>query len=143
MSDNRPLTGGCLCGAVRFELDRPTRFCAHCHCSWCRRAHGAPYVTWTGVLSSQFRITAGDDQRVRFESSPGAFRSFCRRCGSTMLFEAERWAGEVHVAVACLDDGPDQEPKAHVYYSHRAPWLDLDRALPRLGGDSGVDPIDE
>lgn len=141
MSHPKPLRGACLCGAVRFELDPPTKFVAHCHCSMCRRAHGAPVVTWAGVLRAAFRVTDGADRLTRFESSPGAWRSFCSRCGSTLLFEAERWAGEVHVAVANLESGADRLPTAHVYYSHKADWYEPGDTLPRLGGDTGVEPL--
>jgi hypothetical protein len=49
-------TGGCLCGGVRFVATGDWRFCAHCHCAWCRRAHGAAFVTWFGVPSDRFAL---------------------------------------------------------------------------------------
>ena len=58
--------GGCLCGAVRFEITLPSKWCAHCHCSMCRRAHGAGVVTWFGVPEDRFRITAGEELGARF-----------------------------------------------------------------------------
>jgi len=139
-SDERgTIHGACLCGAVEFEIELPVRFCAHCHCSMCRRAHGAGFVTWAGVLHPHFRITAGDDRLVRFRSSPEAWRSFCATCGSSLFFESERWSGEVHVAVANLDR-PPRPPAAHVFYSDRVDWITVDDHLPRFGGDSGVEP---
>lgn len=48
------IEGGCLCGAVRYVITLPTKWCAHCHCSMCRRAHGAAFVTWAGVPSQSF-----------------------------------------------------------------------------------------
>ena len=97
MSENKTVQGGCLCGAVRFELQLPSKWCAHCHCSMCRRAHGAGYVTWAGFASDHFTLLQGDHHLRWFESSPGARRGFCRTCGSTMLFESRRWPGETHV----------------------------------------------
>lgn len=116
--------GGCLCGSVRFTIEFPTLWAAHCHCSMCRRAHGAAFVTWVGVPAEQFRLDAGGDVLVRFGSSAAAQRSFCSRCGSTLFFESNRWPGEVHVALANVDGPIDREPAAHVYWSARVHWGD-------------------
>jgi len=109
----------------------------------CRRAHGAPLVTWAGVSAGQLRFLAGEELVREYQSSPGAFRGFCSVCGSTMFFRATRWAGEIHVAVANLDHGADQPPRAHVYFSDRADWFEVGDRLPRLGGATGVELIDE
>jgi hypothetical protein len=135
------IPGSCLCGAVQFEIVPPVRFCVHCHCSLCRRAHGAPLVTWTGVDTDRLRITGGQESLTHFASTPGALRSFCAVCGSTLFFESERWPGEVHVAVANLNAPLDMKPEAHVFYSDHAEWFDLSADLPRLGGKSGVEPL--
>jgi hypothetical protein len=119
-----PIRGACLCGAIQFELDPPSRFLAHCHCTMCRRAHGAVMVTWIGVLRPQFRLTAGEPALTRYQSSPGATRSFCNLCGTSLFFEAERWAGEIHIAAACLIDPPDP-----------------DHVLPNLGGPPGTEKL--
>lgn len=134
------LHGACLCGGVRFEVTTPTRFCAHCHCTMCRRAHGAPLVTWSGVPDAQFRITAGAELLHDYASSPAATRSFCSRCGSMLLFRSSKWPGEVHVATASLD-ASDREPQAHVFYSDRASWFSCDDGLQKRGGATGFEPI--
>ena len=91
MTNEAVVRGGCLCGAVRFELRLPSKWCAHCHCSMCRRAHGAGYVTWAGFESDHFELVAGDHHLEWYRSSEGARRGFCRSCGSSMLFESDRW----------------------------------------------------
>ncbi len=133
--------GGCLCGGVRFEVTTPTRFCAHCHCSMCRRAHGAPLVTWTGVPNSQFHLIRGAELLHDYASSAEATRSFCSKCGSTMLFRSTRWPGEVHVATGCFDGELDRRPSSHVFWSDRVTWLDFDDDLPKRGGASGIEPM--
>ena len=121
--------GGCFCGAVRFTIDLPSKWCAHCHCSMCRRVHGAGYVTWVGVDSANFHLT-GDASRLQwFESSPGARRGFCKTCGSSMLFESSRWSGETHVALASLDQPIDRKPQAHAFYSAHVEWMPADESL--------------
>jgi hypothetical protein len=93
------VSGSCLCGAVVFEATLPSRFCAHCHCDNCRRAHGAAFVTWVGFAKEQFRWTAAEDI-VRSTTDTAATRSFCGKCGSTLTYEGPRWADEVHVVRA-------------------------------------------
>src|SRR4051812_38215028 len=114
--------GSCLCGAVRFALEMPSNWVAHCHCSMCRKAHGAPFVTWVSVPRQQLHIVAADAQLSRYASSPPATRSFCRTCGSMLFFESTRWPGEVHVELGCVDDPVDRAPQVHAFYSDRAKW---------------------
>jgi hypothetical protein len=134
VDEMKPVHGGCLCGAVRFEAGLPSKWCAHCHCSMCRRAHGAGYVTWVGFDRSQFRLLQGDDRLGWYASSPGARRGFCRDCGSTMLFESERWAGETHVALACIDEAIDRQPQANVFYDAHVDWMPIDESLKIVPG---------
>ena len=81
-------SGSCLCGRVRFEATMPSIFCAHCHCSICRRSHGAGFVTWFSVPKIQLRIVAGESELVRFQSTDHGTRSFCGTCGSSLFFES-------------------------------------------------------
>jgi len=128
ISDRQRLEGGCFCNAVRFSIDLPPKWCAHCHCSMCRRIHGAGYVTWVGVQSEHFKMLQGN-QLQWYESSPGARRGFCRICGSSMLFESARWSGETHVALACLDEPNDLKPQAHAFYAAHVDWMPVDESL--------------
>ena len=127
--------GGCLCGDVRFTVDWPSKWVAHCHCSMCRRAHGAAFVTWVGVETRHFSLHDSDAALRWYASSPGAERGFCARCGSSMLFRSERWPGEMHVVVANLDAGADRAPMAHVFWDTHVEWADVDPndGLPRKG----------
>ena len=134
MSDNPVVNGTCLCGAVHFQADLPSKRCAHCHCSMCRKAHGAGYVTWVGFESDHFRLITGDHHLSWFESSNGARRGFCSDCGSTMLFEAERWPGETHVALACIDDPIDRKPQANSFFDAHVDWMPIDEALKVFSG---------
>ncbi|MEJ8566679.1 GFA family protein [Elongatibacter sediminis] len=121
--------GGCFCGAVRFQVTLPSKWCAHCHCSMCRRIHGAGYVTWAGFESAGFEVTRGAENLHWFESSPGARRGSCAHCHSNMLFESQRWPGETHVALGCLDGKIDRTPQAHVNYDTHVDWMAVDENL--------------
>jgi hypothetical protein len=130
MNDSIP-RGSCLCGAVRFTASLPTKWVAHCHCTYCRRAHGAAFVTWAGFRDEQVTVEPGAMQPTWYESSPGARRAFCPRCGSPMFFQSARWPGETHVARALIDHPLDREPAAHVFYETHVPWLDIGDTLPK------------
>ena len=142
MPDATVVGGSCLCGEIQFEVKLPTKWCAHCHCSLCRRAHGAAFVTWFGVERSKFAVTAGEDALRWYASTPGANRGFCSSCGSTMFFESERWAGEMHVALAQMHEPIDRDPAAHVYYDSHVSWVELGGGLRRLGGPNGTAEIE-
>lgn len=122
-------SGGCLCGAVRFAADLPEKWCAHCHCGMCRRQHGAGYVTWVGFHSGQVHIEDPGSALQWHESSPGARRGFCRTCGSSLFFESQKWAGETHVALGCIDEPHRFTPTAHAFYDTHVRWMPVDEGL--------------
>jgi hypothetical protein len=123
--------GGCLCRAVTFVVDAASKWCAHCHCSVCRRAHGAGFVTWLGCVEDAVRIDDSEEMLRWFRSSPEAERGFCGRCGSTLFFRSGRWPGELHIAYGNLDDRADRVPQAHVFWESHVDWIELADDLPR------------
>jgi len=141
MTDLDPIRGRCLCGAVRFQLRPPTAFHSHCHCQSCRRAHGAPYVTWTAVAADRFRLIDGEAALRWYRSSPCIEWGFCGTCGSSMLYRAIA-AGHaegpdpqrMYVAVAALIDPMDRPAAAHVSFEERLPSTVPGDGLPRYRG---------
>lgn len=128
--------GSCLCGAVRFRAALPSKWVAHCHCTYCRRAHGSPFVTWAGFPSDQFALEPESESPTWYESSIGAKRGFCARCGSPMFFHSTRWPGEMHVARALFTDPLDREPTAHVFFETHVSWLNVNDDLPKKASQS-------
>ncbi len=125
--------GGCLCGAVRFSSEGPFLFCAHCHCAWCQRAHGAAFVTWLGVSETTFRLVQGEDRLTWYSSSEQSDRGFCSKCGTTLFFRSVLAPGEVHIALACVDDAARvKPPAAHVFFDAHVPWFTFADDLPKL-----------
>ena len=135
------IRGECLCGTVKFEIDPPTKWCAHCHCTVCRRAHGSAFVTWFGVLLEQFRIVSGEEDLRWYQSSKEAQRGFCKKCGSTMLFQSNRWADEMHIVLSNIVGEIDRSPAAHVFYDTHVEWFSVNDDLKLLGGKSGTEPV--
>jgi hypothetical protein len=134
MRPNKQTSGSCLCGVVEFSANLPSKWCAHCHCSMCRKTHGAGYVTWIGFEQDQVWFTHGEDQLNWFESSPGAQRGFCRQCGSSIFFRSERWTGELHIAVGCLNGEIDRQPQANVFFDQHVDWIPIDESLNQVDG---------
>jgi len=142
MTGGQAADGSCLCGAVRFRAELPSLFCAHCHCSMCRRNHGAGFVTWFAVPRDRLEVLAGRDELRRYASSTHGTRAFCSRCGSALFFETKSDPGRVDIPLANVDGEIDRAPQFHVFFDDRAPWIALADDLPRLGGPTGMEPLE-
>ena len=138
-----PIPGSCFCGTVRFEIDLPTAFCAHCHCSMCRRVHGAGYVTWIAVPYTQFRMVSGSEHLKVHHSSDHGRRSFCDICSSSLFCESTNHPEVIDIVLANLEGKIDREPQAHYYFSDRVEWIPIEDQLPRFGGVTGTEPLKE
>lgn len=131
-----PCEGGCLCGKVRFRLEKPAHDVYHCHCSICRKLQGALYPTYAVVARDGFRLLSGDGEMDTYDSSPTTHRHFCRTCGSHVWEEVERQPGDIWFSVGTLDDGADPGGRAaterHIFWESRTGWYEPDDGLPRL-----------
>lgn len=125
--------GSCLCGQLGFTAMLPTKWVSHCHCSMCRRAHGAAFVTWAGFEARRVAISDPHGALRWYRSSAAAERGFCTRCGSTLFFRSGRWPGELHIVVANITEPLDRAPQAHVGWDTHVDWaaVDPDDGLPR------------
>ena len=112
-----------MCGAVQLVARFPSRFCAHCYCESCRRAHAAGVVTWIGFREEQVTIVAGAELVAAYESSPGTARTFCTRCGTRLTFASIKWPGETHIPLACFDTPVDRGPSGSSFVEEHAPWI--------------------
>jgi hypothetical protein len=127
------LAGSCLCGRVRYEIAGKLGPIGHCHCSTCRKSHGAAFGTHATVRPEDFRWVAGEELVASYESSPGRFRRFCRNCGSTLTGHGER-AQVGAIAVATLDTDPGTRPVAHIMVHSKVPWFEITDSLPQFAG---------
>ena len=137
MSDEQPaVTGGCLCGAVRFTYTGAPNWIVHCHCESCRRATASPMTTFVSVPCAAITFTGTPKY---FASSPGVKRGFCGTCGSPLTYENDDLPDEVHVYAAVLDEPARAAvaPSRHVFVDAQLPWFEVHDALPRYGGTSG------
>jgi len=126
---NQRAIGACFCGNVNFSVQLPVKWCAHCHCTMCRRIHGAAFVTWFGVNDGEHRIDERDV--IWYQSSADAERGRCRHCATPMFFRSKRWPGELHIALATMKAPIDLKPQCHVFYADAVDWLEWHDELPR------------
>ena len=127
MSDIRmPITGGCMCGNVRFEAEAPA-WVGHCHCHLCRKHTGAAFATMLWYPDGG--VTWLGEEPTVYESSPGVERGFCPACGSTLSF-ARPGRGEMNLLVGSLDDPNVVKPIEHIFAERRCVWLLMHDGLP-------------
>ena len=126
---------------MRFEIGLPTSFCVHCHCSMCRRAHAAGYVTWVAVPVERLRFLKGEERLTEYSSSSHGLRRFCSACGSQLFCELSTEPGSIDIPLAVLDGEIDRAPQAHIFFDSGASWAQVDDGLPRLGGRTGSEPL--
>ena len=121
MSDR--IEGGCLCGAVRFVAAGEPVNVSWCHCQSCRKHSGAPVSVFVAIRREAYEVTRGEI--TKFNSSPGRWRGFCARCGSTLTCEGEPSSAEVHFHIGSIDQPARFQPTRHIFPEERLPWLHL------------------
>lgn len=121
-SPEAPLQGGCLCGAVRFELTAPLLSAGYCHCTHCQRRTGTGSSANGRVPQHGFELLQGEDELAAFTPPGGRPKLFCSRCGSAM-FSGDPLADEqVAVRLGALDRDPGIRPSFHAFVASAAPW---------------------
>ena len=126
------IKGSCLCGEVHYCINGKLGDITHCHCTTCRKAHGAAFSSVASVPIDGFEITAGANLLKRYFSSPDKQRVFCANCGSQLYAHRK---GQQHyiLRLGTLDDDPGVRPINHIFLCQKAPWYDIetDCALPK------------
>jgi hypothetical protein len=119
MSDPKNLTGGCQCGAVRYEMTAPPQWASICHCGMCQKASGQPFMAFAGGKAENLRWTKG--QPAFFQSSDIAQRGFCPQCGTPLTYGRK---GALSVTICSLDDPAAVKPTVQVGIEGKVAWLD-------------------
>lgn len=131
-------SGGCHCGAVRYDVEGEPQQVALCHCSDCRRSAGAPMVSWAAFAEDELKLTQGEP--VNFNSSGSAMRSFCGTCGTGLFYRnAEFLPGIVDIQSVTLDDAQALPPGAQIQVAERLHWMDSLDALTRFERYPGME----
>ncbi len=123
--------GSCCCGRVRFKMQGPFGTFSHCHCTDCRKSHGAAFATYIGVGRARFSFLQGEVEVGGFTTKTGTRRSFCRHCGSNLMSLVAAEPDNVYVAAATLDTPLRLKPEHHIFIRSKVPWLDLRDGMPQ------------
>ncbi len=135
------LEGQCLCGLIKYEVSKIEERMGHCHCSMCRKFHGAAFATLGEAKAENFRWVTGENYLKSFVAPNGTTRKFCEQCGSSLIFVAANDTGEsVEFSLGTLDTDTLVKPDAHIYTSFGASWYEIRDDLPKYasGRDSEV-----
>jgi hypothetical protein len=124
----KPIEGGCLCGAIRYRALGQPYDITHCHCGTCRRASGAPFVTWASVDADKFTFING--KPTSFASSSNVVRTFCSQCGTALTYQRAGALGAIDITLGSMDDPEALKPEDHTWTERRLSWITLPDGLP-------------
>ena len=122
--------GCCLCGKVRYQITGPLFAADHCHCSMCRKQHGAAFSTYADCYPDDFKWTSGEELIKIYETSASAGWCFCRECGSSL---AGTEKGRItSVTLGTVEGDPGIKPESHIFVASKADWDEITDDLPQF-----------
>ena len=125
------ITGGCHCGAIRYQVEGNAKTHALCHCVDCRRHSGAPMVGWTMYRQSEVKVTKGTPKI--YKSSPDGRRHFCPDCGTGLFYINDvMLPGIIDIQSATYDDPNAIPARAHIQVADRIGWMKHAHELPEF-----------
>ena len=125
-----PITGGCQCGAVRYESTEPPNWVGYCHCRKCQMAYGAVSGVFAAFRRESFRYTSGEPKF--YQSSAWGYRGFCENCGTPLIMLYELDDPEPGVLIGTLDHPEEWAPNSgHFGIESQVPWDVIHDDLPQ------------
>lgn len=128
------ITGRCECGAVRYEVGGEIHEYCHCHCSICRRLHGAAFASWGEVSRDQFKYLSGEDHLKIYSYSDRSDNIFCGNCGSSILVDFKTTVDMLYITLGTVDGDVKLPPGLHQFAGSKAPWYEITDDLPQHEG---------
>jgi hypothetical protein len=117
-----PFTGGCLCGAVRFEVTEPLVSSGYCHCTRCQRRTGTAASPGARIAPGSLRVLAGAEHIKAYEPDDGFAKVFCSACGSALWSRSREDPEVVSIRLGAFDDDPGIRPTYRQFVAYAAPW---------------------
>ena len=131
------LTGSCLCGSVNYSIATEITHAENCHCSMCRKAHGAAFSTNALVPTAALSIV-GAENLSSYRSSASREKLFCSKCGSQLFIKRLNAPEGTVVTLGTLNEDPLLRPSRNVFVGSKAPWHELASTLPSYQVYPGV-----
>ncbi len=132
-ADTKKITGGCLCGAVRYEITGTLRDVVNCHCSKCRRFHGH-FGAYTSILEKNLSFINKEGLKwfhSTTDETSNVYRGFCSNCGSSLFWHPEGWE-TISVAAGSLDDPTRLHTLGHIWLSQKSDYYTIEDELPQF-----------
>lgn len=125
--------GSCLCGAIHYQLASPPKALSHCHCSQCRKSHGAAFASYGSVLRSDLHLVQGADRLTSYASSASVLRQFCGQCGSSLFWASSQgdYADWISIALGTLDTPFTPDRQKHIQVASKASWYEIQDQWPQ------------
>jgi hypothetical protein len=117
-----PLTGGCLCGAVRFEVTEPLVSSGYCHCTRCQRRTGTAASPGARIAPGSLRVLAGEEHIRAYEPEDGFAKVFCTACGSSLWSRSQEDPDVYSIRLGAFDGDPGIRPTYRQFVAYAAPW---------------------
>ena len=128
-----PLTGGCLCGGVRFEITEALVSAGYCHCTRCQRRTGTAAAASARIAPGSLRILSGEELIRAYEPPDGFSKHFCSACGGALWSQSPDDPEVKSVRLGAFDGDPGIRPQYHAYVDYAAMWEPIpDDGLPRF-----------
>lgn len=124
------IQGGCLCGKIRYAVNGDLYDVSHCHCSMCRRQHGAAFATYADFDPGDFEWTSGEALVRIYETPSREGWCFCSECGSTLAGTGQGIV--TSITLGSVDGDPGIRPESHIFAGSKAPWYEIRDDLPRF-----------
>jgi hypothetical protein len=133
---NLPITGGCLCGAVRYEISAVPLSSANCHCRTCQKSSGAPYLSLLFVPAQALNIAGSYKEYATLAASGHTvYRAFCPVCGSSLFARNSAFTKVRPVSAATLDNPGIFQPEKDMWVADAQPWDYMNPQLPKFAGN--------
>jgi hypothetical protein len=119
------INGRCECGKVSYQVDGDIHDYSHCHCSQCRRLHGAAFASFGGVKRAEFSYLSGHTEVKSYASSASHDRLFCENCGSNILVALDDEPDDYYLSMGSIDGNPALPEGYHIFVGSKAPWYTI------------------
>ncbi|MFT5220051.1 MAG: hypothetical protein ACI9LO_000590 [Planctomycetota bacterium] len=123
MKSEAVIKGGCLCGSVRYEITGPLFNADNCHCSMCRRQHGAAFAAYADFNAGDFKWVVGEGLVKNYQTSAGDGWCFCRECGSSLGGTDQ--GNITSVTLGTVEGDPGIKPTTHIFVGSKAAWVEI------------------
>ncbi|CAA0096045.1 Glutathione-dependent formaldehyde-activating enzyme [Halioglobus japonicus] len=128
------VSGSCLCGSIKYEVEIVPEQIFNCHCQFCRKAHGADYATVAVANASTLKVTDEKGVLKEHKNDIGGFRAFCSECGSRLMNYAEDKNMWLCITLATVDTPISYKPVAHANLESKASWCEPYEGIPQFSG---------